>query len=876
AKEVVTIEGLAAMPGSRGAAGPTFEAEALHPLQKAFVDLGAAQCGYCIPGIIMEAQALISSNPNPTRQDIVSRLSRNLCRCTGYTKVIDAVLLAAEVMRDGVGDRSAPAIRGRIGEAVPKFDSEAHVTGRSLYAADLKLDNALQVKILRSPHHHARILAIDTSLAESLPGVVAVLTARDVPGTAEMLNARPQVHIFAKDRVRFMGEAVAAVAALSDAIALEALALITIEYEALTPVFDPVEAMSNSAEQIHPPFPNWIRVATVTCGDADRALSESDVVIEGTYSTSTREHAPMEPEAGIAFLDDENRLTIHAPHHHPFAAQRWIASLLAIPLERVRIVCPAMGGNFGHRGDFLHSGVLGMVVLKTGRPARIVFTREESLVGSGKAMSYVLRYKTGANSDGRLTALKAEIIGNGGCWIPHPEVTKKISNISKIGQFSPGPYVVPNAHVDIFETSTNRPRSNPMRGTNTPDLAFAWESQMDMLAAKLDIDPLEFRLRNIIETGFTTISGVLLDESVGARATLEALRAPYAKARARIESEPPVAPFRRGIGLACIAHQVGAGRGEEGGGGWHGLKLGPAKAGVELLDDGRIRVQSGVVEKGQGITIALAQIAAQELDVNLDSLVMVYGDTLLAPYPIATSGQRTLFHAGGAVQRACQELKRGLAAAAATELNRPIDDFSFQDGWVVTDGDERKKLSFASLAKLMREGGLPRHFEGTFTFEKSEKYQGPVYGYASQLSELDVNTDTGEVKVRYVTYAADVGTVINRQSMEGQVDGGVLMGLSYALKEAFVSGETGSLKEYGLPTIKDAPDAVTRILLEDHPVVGGPFGAKGAAEMTCSAGIASVANAIANAVGARVYDIPARPAVVLNALRELEPARRHR
>lgn len=868
-KEVVTIEGLAARPEARGTAGPSFESDPLHPLQRAFAEMGAAQCGYCIPGIIMEAQALLMVNPSPTRKDIESRLSRNLCRCTGYTKIIDAVLHGAAVMRDGVNG-SVTVVGERVGDAVPKLDSESHVTGRSLYAADLNGDGALQVKLLRSPHHHARILSIDTALAERLPGVVAVFTGRDVPGTGEMLNARPQVHLLARDRVRFMGEAIAAVAAESEAIAQEALGLIGVQYEVLKPVFDPVEAMGDDVELIQPPFPNWVKVASLNVGDVDRALAESDVVVEGTYRTATREHAPMEPEAGIAFQDAEGRLTIHAPHHHPFAAQQWIASLLEMPMDKVRIVCPAMGGNFGHRGDFLHSGVIGLCVRKTGRAARIVFTREESLFGSGKAMSYVLRYQTGANRDGTLTALKAEIIGNGGCWIPHPEVTAKASTIKQIGLFSPGPYNVPSAFVEIFEASTNRPRSNPMRGTNIPDLAFAWESQMDMLAEKLGIDPLEFRIRNVIDAGSTTISGTRLDESVGARATLEALRAPYAEARARIVADPPAAPFRRGIGLSCIWQSVGGGRGEEGGGGWHGLKLGPVKAGAELLEDGRVRVQSGIVEKGQGISVALAQIAAEELDLHLSDLVMEYGDTMLAPYPIATSGQRTLFHAGGAVQRACQELKKGLRAFASGELNRPAEDIMLQHGSVSVRNQPEMSLSFADLARLMTERGATRHFEGTFTFEKSDRFQGPVYGYSSQLSELDVNPDTGQVKVRRVTYVADVGKVINRQSMEGQVDGGVLMGLSYALKEAFVPGETGSLKEYGLPTIKDAPDSVTGIFLE-NPVEGGPFGAKGGAEMTASAGIASVANAIANAVQARVYDVPARPGVVLEALSKLKP-----
>jgi aldehyde oxidoreductase len=872
-KAVVTIEGLATMPRDRLDAGqPQALSTELHPLQKAFITSGAAQCGFCIPGMILEAQALLSANPNPSREDISSRLSRNLCRCTGYTKIIDAIQSAAAEMRQEltaapiVVSPPPPASReSLIGGRVPKADSEAHVTGRSLYAADLQLDGALQVRVLRSPHHHARIVSIDASRAERLPGVAAVLTSQNVPGPTEMLNARPQVHLFARDKVRFLGEAVAAVAAESESVATEALGLIAVEYEALNPVLDPVESMRSDAELIEPPYPNWIRVGTESRGDTERAFAESDVVVEGTYRTATREHAPMEPEAGIAYQDGDV-LTIHAPHHHPFAAQRWIAALLGIPIESVRVICPAMGGNFGHRGDFLHSGLLALTVSVTGRPARIVYTREESLFGSSKAMAYVLKYKTGATKDGRLTALKAEVLANGGCWVAHPEVTARPSNIRHIGLFTPGPYEVPNATVDILETSTNQPRSNPMRGTNIPDLAFAWESQMDMIASRLGLDPLEFRLRNVIGAGSVTVNGVTLDESVGARATLEALRAPYALAQERRQSEPPESPWHRGIGVACIWQSNGGGRGEEGGGGWHGLKLGPAGGAAELLADGRVRVLSGVVEKGQGIAIALAQIAAQELGLPLDAIEMVYGDTHLAPYPIGTSGQRTLFHAGGAVQQACLALKQALLEVSCRWLDRPAKNVVLENGVAFADDNPTNPVSFASLAKRMDDEGIKRYYEAWFRFEKSEEFQGPVFGYASQLTELDVNVETGAVRVRNVTYAADVGKVINRQSLEGQVDGGVLMGLSYALKEAFVPGETGSLKDYGLPGIKDSPDLVTGLLLED-PVVGAPFGAKGAAEMTASAGMASVANAIADAVGARVYELPARPARVRDAIR---------
>lgn len=771
-KEVITIEGLAPVYferlRSQGAGS-----DQLHPLQRAFIELSATQCGFCIPGIIMEAQALLNRKPDPTRRDIVTRLSRNLCRCTGYVKIIDAILYAAKIMREGDGQLAGGARGGEtVGARLPALDSRDHVTGRAKYAADLKREGVRYAKILRSPHHHARILRIDTSDVVGMPGVEAVITAEDIPGDPAMLNARPQPFLFPRDRVRYVGEAVAAVAAVSEEIAAEAVSRMRVEYEVLPAVLDPIEAMRDDSPQIHSPYPNWIPVTTVTHGDVARGFAEADVVVEGTYRTAPREHAPMEPEAGLAYLDDNDQLVVHAPHHHPFAGQLWLAEMLGIERDRVRIICPAMGGNFGHRGDFLHDGVIALLAFKTGKPVKIVYSREESLLSSCKAHSYHLRYQTGATRDGKLIALKAEIIGDGGCWIPHPEVSSKASGITGNGLFAPGPYVVPNAQVSVYEVCTNRPRSNPMRGTHIPDLAFAWDSQMDRLAAKLGVDPLEFRLRNAIDSGGQTITGQTLDESVGAKPTLEVLRGPYAEALRRAVSEAPPAPWCRGVGLGCVWQVNGGGRGEEAGGGWHRRKLGPAKAAVELLNDGRIRVLCGAVEKGQGITIALAQIASHELGVPLDSLVMSLGDTWLAPYPVGTSGQRTMFHVGGAIQRACQALKAVLTRVAADRLKESPENITLRDGWIFSLSSEDRKVSLAEVAECFRDRGLPLKYEGTFVFEKSEKGQGPIYGYSSQVVELDVNVETGHVRVRRVTYAADVGKVINPQTFEGQVEGG--------------------------------------------------------------------------------------------------------
>ena len=864
-KEITTIEGLPSRYFKELKKLPV-RPDALHPLQEAFVEYGASQCGFCIPGIIIEASALLKVNPRPTRQEVVKRLSRNLCRCTGYVKIVDAILHASAVMKNGQ-ERHTPAHQNGhyFGQSVVSLDALDEVTGKAKYAADLKKEGMIYAKLLRSPHYHARILSIDTSEAEAMPGVEAVVTAKDIQGPSVMLNCRPQPDIFVKDTVRFVGEAIAVVAAASEDIASEAVKRIKVEYEQLPPVLNPLEAMKDSSAKLYPPFNNWILAEDIQTGDVDRAFAQADAVVENTYTTQPWEHSAMEPEAALAYLDESGRITVHSPQHHPFVGRDWVAELLKLPYDKVRFICPAMGGNFGMRGDFLHSGTAALLAHKTGKPVKIVLTREESILGSSKSHSFVLRYKTGADKNGKLVALEAELIGNGGCWIPQPEVTSKKSTIARIGELVPGPYNVPNVRIKVYEVCTNRPRSIPMRGTNMPQMTFAWESQMEMLAGKLGIDPYEFRVRNIVDIGDRMVTGALLDESVGARPTFEALRKPYAEALARKKSEPLPGAWKRGIGLTCLWQVNGGGRGEDAGGGWHGRKLGPARAGMELLPDGRIRVMVGAVEKGQGVITGIAQIAAEQMQIPLESLDMVYGDTLLAPYPVGTSGQRTSMHVGGAAFRAAETLKLALTNAAAKHLEEQPENIVYKNGILYSSRAPEEKLSLSKMAQYMKGQGMPLKYEGTFVLEKTAQAQGPVYGYASQLMELDVNTETGQIKVHNVVYAADVGRVINPQNFEGQVEGGVVMGMSYGMREHFVPGKTKTLKEYGIPTTKDAPDHIKTIVVE-NPVQGGPFGSKGGAEMPVSPSAATVANAIADATGARVFDLPMTPERVRKAM----------
>jgi CO/xanthine dehydrogenase Mo-binding subunit len=694
-----------------------------------------------------------------------------------------------------------------------------------------------------------------------------VITYKDIPGRQILTNCRPQMYLLSKDTVRFLGEAVAAVAAETEEIATQATRRIKVEYEALTPVFDPVEAMKDDAPKLHPPLPNWIDTGHVTRGDVARGFAEADVIVEGSYVTAPREHSAMEPAAALVYLDETGRFVFHSPHHHPFTARLWLADMLAVDPDRVRVIVPAMGGNFGMRGEFLHCGVAGLLALKTGRPVKIVYTREESMLGSGKSHSYHLKYKTGARKDGKLCAFQAELIADGGSWVKPPTSSITTSKMSYLG-WSPGPYAMPNADVMMREVCTNRPRSSPLRGTNMPDIAFAFESQMDMLAEKLGIDPLELRILNAIQLNDEAVDGTVLDECVGAKATMEALRGPYAAALARAKSEPPAHPWRRGVGLGCVWKPFGGARlaGDSStGGDFMGYPLGDCSAGIELMPDGNIRVRTGAVEKGQGIHVALAQIAAEELDLPATAVLPTFGgDTLLAPYPQATNGQRTTFTVGGAVIRAAERMRKALTEVAADMLNVPPASVRFGGGRATTAGGG--ELSLADLAAGLEARSLPLLYEATYNFEKSEKGEGPILSYASMLVELDVNVETGRLRVNHVTYVADPGKVINPLIFEGQVDGGVMMGLGYAMSEQFVPGETTNFKEYGLPMIKDSPEGIALIVVED-PVYGSPYGAKGAGETPSVPGMAAVANAIANATGTRPFEMPARSGRVMAALR---------
>lgn len=859
-RDVVTIEGMA--PQAKGLKAGE-DISVLHPIQQAFLEKGATQCGFCIPGMIMKTATLLQNKPNPSRDEIVKSLSKNLCRCTGYTKILEAVEYAAELVRDGrsgntqgVGDRKA------VGGDVARLDSPATVTGDALYAADMQMEGMLHAKLLRSTQHHARILSIDTSEAEAMEGVECVVTADDIPGTPFLPNCQPQVYVFPKDRIRFKGEALAGVAARTEAIADAALAAIKVEVEELPHAIEVVDAARADATPMYDHSPRVSPPDEVSCGDIDAGFAKADVIIQNDYTVPVREHAAMEPESALVYMDGEQLVCVTGLYHAFVQGTESISNNLAMKQENVRIKCPAMGGNFGTRGDTLIAVTCGMMARKTGKPIRMVFSREESILGSCKAPSVDIRYKTGAMKDGRIVAVDVEVMHGAGGWAPFliDKTTKGIElcfyeTLGALLSHITGPYEIENVRGRAWDVLTNGPRYVPLRGTNANYLPLAYESQVDLVAEALGLDPLDVRLKNAMRLGGKTHFGQTLNEHVSMVKELELLKPHYDAAKERLVERRANAegPWVPGLGMGSGWRNIGY------------LKT-SITAGAELTDDGEVHVMAGTVEQGQGPTTQFAQIAADQIGVSMSEMKVTLGDTDAAPYPVPTFSSISTVGTGKAVQMAAEKLAEKLREAAAEMLQSSPENLQIKGDRVFLAAAPDTGVSLAEIAK---------HFEETNQSSLSESEipwsgEAPtiLYGYNTGLMELDVNVETGAVRLLNHVNVCDPGTRINPQAVDGQIDGAIAFGIGFALSERFHPDNPATLEGYGLPSTKSVPPSVTRLYVED-PLERGPFGAKSMAEHPGISPIPAIINGIANATGARVKDIPATPDKVLKALTQI-------
>ena len=708
------------------------------------------------------------------------------------------------------------------------------------------------VMAVRSDRPHARIVEVESSRALAVPGCLAVLTARDIPGRNRFGIIIKDQQMLAEEKVRCVGEAIALVAAESREAAERAVQAVRVIYEDLPAVFDPEEALRPAAPLIHEKG-NLLGRRVVTRGNVDAGFKASDVVVERVYTTPHVEHTYLEPDAGLAYVDEAGILVIHASTQNPHYDQKDVADLLGLEENRVRIVQDATGGGFGSKLDLNVQGYVGLVAWLLKRPARMVYTREEAYLCTAKRHPLKIFYKSGATRDGRLLAAQIRIIGDTGAYASYGPAV-----FSRTPIHATGPYEVPNVHAEAIFAYTNNPMAGAMRGFGVPQIAFAHESQMDLLAKEIGISPLEIRLRNCYRVGSLTPTGQELKASVGIRATLEAVAPHYEQALH--ERDEKAAPFvRRGVGLASMMYGVGN----------TGMRN-PSTAQIELDPNGQVTLFTGAADIGQGSSTVLAQIAAEELGLEADDISLVAADTHLTTSAGATSASRQVYISGNAVLEAAKKLKEVLLTEASQMLKVDPDSLVLDRGKVRSSSDSQKAASFEEVARRGHRLGLPLKWQGFFdpdtTTLDPETGQGvpyATYAFASHVALVEVDVLTGEVRVLRVAAAHDVGKAINPRNVNGQIFGGVAMGIGFALMEEFMPGKTVSMKDYHIPSLADMPEVIPIIIEDPEPT--GPYGAKGVGEPALIPTAPAVLNAVADALGARIYDLPASLERVLKA-----------
>ena len=720
-----------------------------------------------------------------------------------------------------------------VGRDVRRVDGRAKVTGEARYAGDLYPDRCLHAAVKHAEYPHAQILSVQTRKALELDGVVAVLTGMDVP-REPWGNVIQDMPFIAHDRVRYLGDGVALIAAETPDIARRAAELVEVSYTELPGLFDPEQSLADGAPRLGREG-NLIVHHKVREGDVEQGLAQADEVLDLTFRTPFIEHAYLEPEAAVALPEPDGGITVHLTTQHPYSARKVVAAALGLPLHAVRIVQPPLGGGFGGKDD--NASLVGaraaLLARATGRPVKLVLSREESFLESYKRHPYRMRYRIGARRDGTLVAAHADILADGGAYASmSPFVTWR-----SVVQAT-GPYRVPNVKTDVRAVYTNNTYTGAMRGFGSPQVCFAVESAMDILAARLEIDPLELRLRNAYREGDTTPTGqVLTGHTVSLQQVIRI-------AAERAGWPGPAPGGDRALGMACS---------------YRGVSLGAegadqSTASLTVHPDGSVDLAVGVAENGQGLMTAMAQIAAETLGCGLDRVRVLQGNTAACPDGGPTVASRGTIAGGGAVLRAAGQVRR-LMDAARTVKGDAI-------GW-----DELVAFCHGSRIPLSAQGhwSAPRTSWNEHT-GKGDAYFTWVYG--CQVADASVDRKTGGVTVHKVTAVHDVGRSVFPQGVRGQILGGVVMGLGYGLTEEFLHEDGRALAHnfdhYHVPRIQQAPE-IDAVAVE-NPDPAGPYGAKSLGEPTNELAAPAVANAVARACGARVLQLPLNHARVKAAL----------
>lgn len=787
-KDIVTLEGVT-------------EAER-QQMADAFVAAAGLQCGFCIPGIMVRAKHLLDQTPDPSRDEIAKAIDVHLCRCTGYTKIIDAVQLLARARRGEPVPKPEPD--GGVGARAARFRGPELALGARPYVADLRRDGMLFGALHLSAHPRAKVVRVDTTRAAAHPGVIAVATARDVPGQRwyGLIKQDWPGFVAEGEEVRYVGDVLAAVAAVDAATARAAAALVEVEYEVLPAVTSPEAALAPGAPQVNPIYGNVLSHTKIRRGDVDGALAASAHVVTGTWSTQRIEHLFLEPEAALVEPGERpGTFKLYSQGQGVFDDRRQCAAFLGVPEDDVAVELVPNGGAFGGKEDMSVQAQTALLAYLTGRPVLTVLTREQSIRMHPKRHPITMTYTVGCDADGRLTAVKADMIGDTGCYA---SVGAKV--LERAAGHGCGPYRVTNVHIDAIAAVTNNPPNGAMRGFGANQAHFAMEGCMDLLAEKCGLDGWEIRWRNAVEIGDTFASGQVFEKSVGIKQTLLAVKDAYYAARAA----------GRAVGIGCGLKNSGIGNGA--------VEWGKARLVPEA--DGTVSLYNGYTEMGQGLLTVLAQFASEVTGLPT-SIFRPKVDSTFALGCAQTTGSRATLFGGNAVVSAATKLR------AALDAGHPLSELVGQ-----VFGADVKVDDTTAPGAVNAAGKVKTH---------------TAFGYATQVCILD-----GDGRVEKFIAAHDVGRAVNPSLCEGQLQGSVHMGLGYALTEDLpVEGgwpTTYKLRELGVLRARDMPE-VEVILVEDHEPEG-PFGAKGVGEIGLVPTAGAVAGALAAFDGVRRYALP--------------------
>ncbi len=921
--DVLTIEGLAAdwqrtHPATDAADDPAGDLDGLHPLQQAFVTHGATQCGYCTPGLILQAKTLLDQEQAPSDEQIKHCLKDTYCRCTGYTAILDAVRAAATQMQTGtlppprLPEAADPL--AQVGKPLPRPDAVAKVTGQALYSDDYLFAEMLHGATLRSDHPHARIRAIDTSAAAAMPGVRAVLTYQDLPGLPRHGLVENDWPVFAggENPARYVGDPLALVVAETLEQARAGLKALRVDYEPLPAVTDPVAARRPDAPILHPDRPtgNLLKHIKVRHGDVEQGFGEADVIVERTYRTPMTEHAFLEPECSVAVpagWEDprhgrHDKLTVYVGSQIPYSDRRQVAASLGLPDEAVRIRGTVMGGGFGGKEDIAGQIHAALAAVVTGRPVKVLYTREESLRFHPKRHATRIRVKTGARKDGTLTAVEAELYGDSGAYA---SLGDKV--MTRATTHATGPYAMPHAKIDCYAMYTNNAPCGAFRGFGVTQSAFAVESNMDILAHTLKMDPVELRRKNALRVGSETATGQTLRDSVGMLDCIEKVEAAVRAWQAEQGGGgDPFQPVRRGSkafawGLAAGYKNTGLGGGAPD----------AAAAEVEVYPDGRAEIRTSSAEMGQNLIGVLAACTAEELGLPFRSVSVLVMDTDLAPDGGPTTASRQTYLSGNAARLAARSMRERLQSVLAEKFDVPPEVIAFHEGLAYVDeerlarvrsqgangsngangggaqagangahGKHRpaptaRTIPFGEAVRQMIEEGRAPRLRYEYWAPKTQPLGSGgdmhfAFSFAVHAARVRVDTETGEVAVERVVTAHDVGRAINLLSLTGQIDGGVVMGMGNALTEHYIEEQglpwTRHLGQYKMPGIRMTPQM--EHFLVEHATAEGPYGAKGVGEIASIPISPAITNAIFNAVGVRCLALPVDQDALLLAMKQ--------